>query len=156
MRISVGSDDTGPLPEWVVEDLRARGHEVLCRGDLAGAHEEYVDVAEAVARDVAENRADEGVVMCWTGTGVTIAANKVAGIRAALCQDAETARGARRWNHANVLALSMRAITPAVAREILDGWLQEQFGQDPVDRENVEKLAILDGRRAVKAGEIGL
>ncbi len=147
MRISVGADDTGPLPDSVLQKLRERGHDVLLHGDLAGPHAEYVDVAEQVARDVAEGRADEGVVMCWTGTGVSIAANKVPGVRAALCLDAETARGARRWNHANVLALSMRATSTPVAEEILDGWFSEPFGSDPADAENVAKLDRLDRRR---------
>lgn len=144
MRISIGADDQGPLPEAVVQRLRERGIEVLLHGDPAGQHEEYVDVAEEVARDVAEGRADEGIVMCWTGTGVSIAANKVPGIRAALCLDAETARGARRWNHANVLALSMRSTTPPIAQEILDAWFSEPYGADPVDHQNIEKLHRLD------------
>jgi RpiB/LacA/LacB family sugar-phosphate isomerase len=144
MRISMGADDRGPLPEVVLQTLRDAGHDVVVHGDPSGEHVEYVDVAEQVARDVAEGRADQGVVMCWTGTGVSIAANKVPGIRAALCQDAETARGARRWNHANVLALSMRATAEPVAREILSAWLSEPYGSDAVDRENVEKLDRLD------------
>ncbi len=82
--------------------------------------------------------------MCWTGTGVSIAANKVPGARAALCGDAETARGARRWNHANVLALSMRATAEPVAREILDAWLSEPYGADPVDRQNVDRIGELE------------
>lgn len=146
MRISVGADDTGALPNLVVGELRRQGHDVLLHGDPAGAHEEYVDVGAEVARDVAEGRADQGIVMCWTGTGVSIAANKVPGVRAALCQDAETARGARRWNHANVLALSMRATSEPLAREILAAWFAEPYGGDPVDHANVERLRQLDER----------
>ena len=144
MRFSIGADDEGTLPELVQSYLREKGHEVAVHGDPAGAHLEYVDVAEKVARDVSEGRADQGVVMCWTGTGVSIAANKVPGVRAALCGDAETARGARRWNHANVLALSMRATAEPVAREILDAWLSEPYGDDPVDHQNVERLRKLE------------
>lgn len=117
---------------------------MLAHGDVAGPHQEYVDVAEQVARDVAEGRAEQGIVMCWTGTGVSIAANKIPGVRAALCLDAETARGARRWNHANVLALSMRSTSEQVAREILHAWFDEPYGADAVDYENVAKLERLD------------
>lgn len=147
MRISLGADDTGPLPEFVATRLRELGHDVLLRGDPAGQHEEYVEVARQVTSDVVEGRAAEGIVMCWTGTGVSIAANKVPGIRAALCVDAETARGARRWNHANVLALSMRTTSEPLAREILDAWLAEPFGQEPSDEENVAQLEQLDRAR---------
>jgi ribose 5-phosphate isomerase B len=142
VRIAVGADDEGALPGAVVSRLRELGHDVLVRQTR-----EYVDVAEEVARDVTEGRADEGVVMCWTGTGVSIAANKIPGVRAALCGDAETARGARRWNHANVLALSMRTTNEALAREILDAWLTEPFGAEEFDRRSVAKLVALDGSR---------
>jgi RpiB/LacA/LacB family sugar-phosphate isomerase len=144
MRISIGADDQGPLARFVLHELVSLGHELIVHGDLTGTHEEYVDVAEAVARDIAEGRADEGVLMCWTGTGVSIAANKVPGVRAALCGDAETARGARRWNHANVLALSMRTVSEPLGREIVSAWLEEPFGETSVDTENVAKLRKLD------------
>ncbi len=144
VRISIGADDKGALTETVVRLVRERGHEPILHGDLAGPHEEYVDVAERVARDVTDGRADEGIVMCWTGTGVSIAANKVPGVRAALCGDAQTARGARRWNHANVLALSMRATSPALGAEILEGWFSEPYGADAVDVENVAKIERLE------------
>jgi ribose 5-phosphate isomerase B len=147
VRISVGADDRGPLPDFVVRSLAEQGFDLTLHGDPAGTHDEYVVVAERVARDVAEGRADEGIVMCWTGTGVSIAANKVPGVRAALCQDAETARGARRWNHANVLALSMRATSEPLAREILEAWFDEPFGLAPADLENVEMLQRLDERQ---------
>ena len=148
VRISVGADDKGALPDLVVNKLCQMGHDVLVHGDPSGTHVEYVEVAEQVARDVAEGRADEGIVMCWTGTGVSIAANKVPGVRAALCQDAETARGARRWNHANVLALSMRATSEPMAQEILDAWFSQPFGADPIDHQNVAKLQRLDQARS--------
>jgi ribose 5-phosphate isomerase B len=89
---------------------------------------------------VAGGRADQAVVACWTGTGASIAANKVPGIRAALCLDAETARGARKWNDANVLALSLRATSEAVLEEILDGWFEGAPSADPEDRANVKHV----------------
>jgi ribose 5-phosphate isomerase B len=96
---------------------------------------------------VAEGQAEQGIVCCWTGTGASIAANKVTGVRAALCADAETARGARTWNDANVLALSLRATSEAVLGEILDGWFATEASGDPEDRANVEHVGELDGRR---------
>jgi ribose 5-phosphate isomerase B len=123
MRIAVGSDERLEVTDVVVAELERRGHEVRLFGPLAGDAETWPDVARQVAEEVATGRCDEGVLFCWTGTGVSIAANKVPGIRAALCADAETARGARIWNHANVLVMSLRLTTPAVAKEILDAWL---------------------------------
>lgn len=146
MRICVGADETTHLTDLLVEELRRRGHEVTVWGPLAGDPLPWVDVARQVAERVAAGDADQGVLACWTGTGVTMAANKVAGVRAALCHDAETARGARAWNDANVLCLSLRATSEAVAREILDAW----FGTaeiDPTEAENIARLRALDEGR---------
>ena len=93
-----------------------------------------------LARDVAEGAADQGIVCCWTGTGASIAANKVPGVRAALCGDAETARGARRWNDANVLALSLRSTSQPVLEEILDAWFAGEPSVDASDAANVRHL----------------
>src|SRR6476469_9144785 len=123
MRIAVAADERTGVAELVAEALRARGHEPLLHGALAdGDREDWAWCSEAAARDVAEGRAEQGVVCCWTGTGASIAANKVAGVRAALCADAPTAEGARRWNDANVLALSLRTTSRAELGEILDAW----------------------------------
>ncbi len=123
VRIALGSDDRGPLPDAVDAFLHALGHEVERFGALRdGQDEAWTSVGRAVAEAVARGSCTFGIVCCWTGTGVSIAANKVAGVRAALCGDAATAAGARTWNDANVLALSMRATTPAVAEEILEAW----------------------------------
>jgi ribose 5-phosphate isomerase B len=125
MRISVAADERTGVADAVVEELRRRGHEPLLHGALnEEERDDWAWASEAAARDVAEGRADQAVVCCWTGTGASIAANKIQGVRAALCADAETARGARRWNDANVLALSLRATSPAVLEEILDGWFE--------------------------------
>jgi ribose 5-phosphate isomerase B len=124
MRIAVGSDEAGAAPDAVIDELRKRGHEVIARGPLAGEAARWADVARDVAARVASGEADQGVLFCWTGTGVSIAANKLPGVRAALCGDAETARGARAWNDANVLCLSLRTATPALAREIVAAWLE--------------------------------
>jgi ribose 5-phosphate isomerase B len=132
MKLIVGSDERTHMTDTLVEDLRQRGHEVALIGPLAGEALQWPEVGRAVGEAVAAGRAEQGIVCCWTGTGVSIAANKVPGIRAALCTDAETARGARRWNHANVLALSLRLTSEIVAREILDAWFSapKEAGDD--------------------------
>lgn len=142
MRLIVGSDDTGEAPEALIAYLRERGHDVRVVGPLAGQPMRWADVAHTVAETVARGEADQGVLFCWTGTGVSIAANKVPGIRAALCADAETARGARRWNDANVLCLSLRTTNPALAREIAEAWLTEQ-DIDPEERPQIERIERL-------------
>ncbi len=141
MRISVAADELTGVADAVLDELRRRGHEPLAHGALAaGERDDWAWASEAAARDVADGRADQAVVCCWTGTGASIAANKVPGVRAALCADAETARGARRWNDANVLALSLRTTSPALLGEILDGWFEAAPSDDADDRANVEHL----------------
>ena len=141
MKVSVAADERTGVAEAVVEELRKRGHEPIVHGALSDAErDDWAWASEATARDVAEGRAEQGIVACWTGTGASIAANKVRGVRAALCADPETARGARRWNDANVLALSLRSTSEAVLGEILDGWFEEGPSEDPDDRANVEHL----------------
>jgi ribose 5-phosphate isomerase B len=146
MRIAVAADERTGVADAVVDELRARGHEVLVHGALNDAErDDWAWCSEAAARDVAEGRADQAVVCCWTGTGASIAANKVAGVRAALCADAATAEGARRWNDANVLALSLRLTSAAVVGEILDAWFAAEPSDDEGDRANIRHVADLDG-----------
>lgn len=129
----------------VVEELRARGHEPVVHGALAdGERDDWAWASEAAARDVAEGRADQAVVCCWTGTGASIAANKVKGVRAALCGDAQTAKGARRWNDANVLALSLRMTSEAELKEILDAWFTGEPSGERTDVANVEHLGEIE------------
>jgi len=146
MRVSVSADERVGIADAVVEELRKRGHEPIPHGALNDSErDDWAWASESAARDVAEGRAEQGIVCCWTGTGASIAANKVAGIRAALCVDAQTAEGARRWNDANVLALSLRATSEAELGEILDAWFSAEPSADRSDRSNVEHLAELDG-----------
>lgn len=146
MRIAVASDERTGVADAVVAELRRRGHEPVLHGALAeGGRADWAWASEAAARDVAEGRADQAVVCCWTGTGASIAANKVAGVRAALCGDAATAEGARRWNDANVLALSLRLTSEAALTEILDAWFAAEPSADADDLANVAHLAELDG-----------
>jgi ribose 5-phosphate isomerase B len=124
MKIAVVSDEPYAVNETVANELVRRGHEVVRFGSLAsGGEVPWAEAAQQAAEAVASGACDEGVFFCWTGTGISMAANKVPGIRAALCTDPETARGARIWNHANVLALSNRLTSDERAREILDAWL---------------------------------
>jgi ribose 5-phosphate isomerase B len=138
MRIAVAADELVGVAEAVVGELRRRGHEPVLHGALnQDERADWAWASEKAARAVADGDADQAVVCCWTGTGAAIAANKVAGVRAALCTDAETARGARRWNDANVLALSLRLTSAPLLTEILDGWFTSTPSDDPADRANI-------------------
>ncbi|MFI1577910.1 RpiB/LacA/LacB family sugar-phosphate isomerase [Embleya sp. NPDC020630] len=146
MRIAISADQIKGCGLYLADELRKRGHEVLPFGAFDPAHkpefaDDWAPVSAAAAREVAAGRADQAIVCCWTGTGASIAANKVDGIRAALCSDAETAAGARRWNHANVLALSMRLTSGPVLMEILDAWFATAPSRDVADVLNVEHVA---------------
>src|SRR5436305_12926208 len=141
MRISVAADERTGVAEAVVEELKRRGHEPLVNGALAeGERDDWAWASEAAAREVAVGAAEQGIVCCWTGTGASIAANKVPGVRAALCADAETARGARKWNDANVLALSLRTTSPALLEEILDAWFSAAPSEEPNDVANIRHV----------------
>lgn len=138
MKISVGADERNAIVDAVLGELQKAGYTVTYTGPLAGEIQPAPEncwpaVARRVAEDVARGRADEGILFCWTGTGVTIAANKVKGIRAALCADAQTARGARLWNNANLLCMSLRTTTPAIAQEILEAWFSTNYQPNPTD-----------------------
>ena len=141
MKIALGSDMSGELPEAVDRWLRGRGHEVVRYGALSsGQDAAWPAVARAVGESVVRGETALGVVCCWTGTGVSIAANKVPGVRAALCGDAATAGGAREWNDANVLCLSLRATSPAIAEEILTAWFAGSPTRDPSYRAMIEDV----------------
>ena len=141
--IAVGSDERTPLTDDVVASLEKRGLQVALFGALGESSPHWPDVAREVAHRVAQGDADQGLLFCWTGTGVSMAANKVPGARAALCSDAETACGARRWNDANVLCMSLRLTAPPVAQEIIDAWLGSEV--DESERHNIDKLKAIDG-----------
>lgn len=149
MRIAVSADEMVGVAGLLVQELERRGHEVIAHGVLAEEErDDWAWASEAAARDVAEGRAEQALVCCWTGTGASIAANKVSGVRAALCADAPTAEGARRWNDANALALSLRSTSEAGLSEILDAWFSSQPSNEPEDRANVERLAQIEGAQA--------
>lgn len=134
MRIAFGTDERTPLTDHVKATLAERGHDVV----VVGEDEPWPDVGRGVGEAVASGDADRGVVCCWTGTGVSMAANKVPGVRAALCTDPETAAGARRWNDANVLALGLRLTSAALADEMVDAFLAAEPEDD--EAPNIAKL----------------
>ena len=138
MKIAVGADDKTTLTDAVVADLTERGHELRLVGPPGGEAIEWAEVGRKVGELVADGDADTGVLFCWTGTGASIAANKVPGIRAALCTDAATAAGARTWNDANVLVMGLRLVSPDVAREMLDAWFDTEA--DPEEADNIARL----------------
>ena len=138
MRIALGSDESTTLTDAVRHDLEERGHDLVVVGPPAGESIEWAEVGQRVGELVAGGDADTGVLFCWTGTGASIAANKVAGVRAALCTDRATASGARRWNDANVLVMGLRLTSPEVAREMLDAWFETGF--DTGEAANVARL----------------
>jgi ribose 5-phosphate isomerase B len=144
MKIAVASDEKTALTDFVLEDLKARGHEVIPLGPLAGENLPWTLASEKLAETVVNQEADEGVLFCYTGTGASMAANKVPGIRAALCGDAQTARGARWWNDANVLVMSLRATSPDVAKEILDAWYSEAVRE--AERPIIAQLQEIEAR----------
>src|SRR6202140_3290647 len=134
MRVAFATDERTGLSDLIKGELTAAGHEVCVVGEGIA----WPDAGRGVGEEVASGRAERGVVCCWTGTGVSIAANKVAGVRAALCTDAETARGARRWNDANVLALGLRLTSDAVGCEILEAFLSTDA--DESERDNIGRV----------------
>lgn len=146
MRIALSADELTGIASAIPEELRRRGHEPVLHGAYAPDRErpDWAWASEAAARDVAEGRAEQAIVACWTGTGASIAANKVSGIRAALCADAATASGARRWNDANVLALSLRATSQAELGEILDAWFAGGASDEGDDLQNIAHLADIE------------
>jgi ribose 5-phosphate isomerase B len=130
VRIAFCSDEPYPVHEVIRAELERRGHVPVPFGAIASGREEpWAEVAERAAQAVSSGDCDEGVLLCWSGTGISMAANKVAGVRAALCTDAATAAAARVWNHANVLCLSNRLLSADVAREILAAWFETAPGE---------------------------
>jgi ribose 5-phosphate isomerase B len=133
MNVAFGSDEYTALTDAVRADLEARGHRVVAVGDG-----EWAAVGRAVGALVADGACATGVLFCWTGTGASIAANKVAGVRAALCTDAATAAGARKWNDANILVMGLRLTSPELAHEMLDAWFAGE--PDPNEAANIARL----------------
>jgi ribose 5-phosphate isomerase B len=146
MKIAVAADERVGVAEALLKELRDRGHDPMPHGALSDDERaDWAWASEAAARDLADGRAELAIVCCWTGTGAAMAANKVNGVRAALCLDAQTADGARKWNDANVLALSLRATSEPELKEILDAWFEGEPSSDAEDAANVQHLSEMEG-----------
>jgi ribose 5-phosphate isomerase B len=150
MKLAVSTDERTHLVDTIIEELQKRGHEVEYFGPEPGKEADWPDVTLQAVEQVADGQADEAIVMCWTGTGCTLAANKVPGIRAALCHDAETAKGARIWNHANVLGLSLRATPEAVAKEILNAWFDTPYSDDEWNKRQMQQIKEIEKKYSEK------
>jgi ribose 5-phosphate isomerase B len=135
MRVAFASDDENDTTRAVLSSLTEAGHEIIRPESPAG----WPDLGRFVGQAVVDGRADYGVVMCWTGTGTAIAANKVPGVRAALAWDPWIARGARLWNDANVLAMSLKRLAPDVAVEVLQAFL-DTSEPDPEEADNIAAI----------------
>lgn len=146
MRLAVGSDEKTHLTDVVIRRLKEAGHSLDLYGPLAEDEHDWPQVAQLVAESVAGGSAEEGILFCWTGTGVSIVANKVPGIRAALCDDAGTARGARLWNNANVLCLSLRRVSEVLADEILEEWFGTKYQPNPQDDACLAQIERLEAK----------
>lgn len=146
MKIILSSDEYGELIPAIQKAAERAGHECTYVGPGPGEEKDWPVVTSGAVARVASGEFDEGIVICWTGTGATIAANKVKGIRAALCGDAETARGARVWNHANVLALSMRKTSLPLAREILQSWFETPYSSDDWNLKQIQSISDLESK----------
>ncbi|MDA1329583.1 MAG: RpiB/LacA/LacB family sugar-phosphate isomerase [Chloroflexi bacterium] len=152
MKVSFGADERLPVIEAAKSHLEEMGHAVIWHGPAPGQTDPWPEIASQVARDLTSSRADQGILFCWTGTGVSMAANKVPGVRAALCVDAEAARGARLWNNANVLCMSLRLATETIAREILEMWFATNYKPNPIDDACLAQIEELD-RARMEAGK---
>lgn len=147
MKIAIGADERLTVVEAALEYLGERGDEVSWFGPKTGKTDPWPQIARQVGEKVAEGEAEEGILFCWTGTGVSIAANKVPGVRAALCVDAETARGARLWNNANVLCLSLRLTSEILLEEILEAWFETEYEPNETDEACLLMIDEMDDTR---------
>lgn len=149
MKIAVATDEQVGIARSLVFSLEKRGLEPVLHGALVDKeHDNWAWTSEEAARDVAEGRADQAIICCWTGTGAAIAANKIAGVRAALCLDAETSKGARLWNDANALVLSLRNTSEGEMEEILDAWFNTKASSEEGHRANIEHIEELDANKS--------
>ncbi len=149
MKVVISSDEYSPLIDLIVKEAQRKGHEALYFGPAKDEKSvDWPEVTLQAIQHIKMGKADEGIVLCWTGTGCTLIANKVSGIRAALCVDAETAKGARTWNHANVLGLSLRLTSPALLQEILIAWFETPFSTDEWNLLQLERVKQLETERS--------
>ena len=141
MRIAYAADDENDTTQAVLDFLSGQGHELV----TVATSDQWPEIGAAVGEAVVDGSADYGVVMCWTGTGTAMAANKVPGVRAALAWDPWIARGARLWNDANVLAMSLKRLAPDVAVEVAQAFLDAPE-PDADEADNIAQLAAIEKR----------
>ncbi len=152
MKIAVSSDEYYPIINSLLEELKKRGHEIHYCGPQNEKDQamDWPEVTVEAVEKVRDGRSDEAIILCWTGTGCSIVANKMEGIRAALCSDAETAKGAKKYNHANVLALSLRLLSAGLLKEILDAWFETPYGDDDWNELQVKRLKEIEAKEKKK------
>lgn len=150
MNLALGADERLHIVDTVLNILEQREHSVSCYLPNQGETLPWPQIAKQVSKAVISGEADEGILLCWTGTGVSMAANKIRGIRAALCADAETARGAKLWNNANILCLSMRSTSGQVAKEIIESWFDTQYIPNQTDEACLAMIEDLDNARKIR------
>lgn len=143
MKIAVGSDEKTKTTDFVVEYLKKQGHEVKLFGALMRPKAVWSVVAQEVAEAVKDREVEEGILMCWTGTGVAMAANKVPGIRAVTVAEPKTTEGARKWDQANILCFSC-FLNKRVVKKILDAWFSTPYSQDKEDLEGIKRLVEIE------------
>lgn len=143
----MGSDGKSAATAFAIQYLKEKDFEVHLYGALVQKKVLWPNVALEVAQKLSGGAVDEAILFCWTGTGVCLVANKVPGIRAVLCSDAETAKGAKYWDHANLLCLSLRTLSEAMTKEILDAWFAGEFSQEKEDLECIEIIKRLEKHR---------
>ncbi len=145
MKIAISSDEYYPIIDQLIHEVKQRGHEVIYFGPLKDQKpQDWPEVTLKAVEQIKSGKAKEAIVLCWTGTGCTLIANKIAGIRAALCADGETAQGARKWNHANVLGLSLRTTTLDSLKEILNDWFETPYTTDEWNLLQMKRVAEVE------------
>ncbi len=149
MKIAISTDEYYPIIQTLVKEVKKRGHEVIYFGPQKDDQpQDWTSITLKSMKTLQTGKADEAIALCWTETGCTLIANKCFGIRAALCIDGETAKGARTWNHANVLGLSLRLTTPELLREILDAWFSTPFSVDSWNLSQIEAIQKVESDEA--------
>lgn len=138
MKLIVASDEKTDLTKSVIQHLQKQGHQVILMGDLLKKNDKWAQIGFDAAQKVANGEVNQAILFCWSGTGICMAANRIKDARAALCWDAETARLARKWDNANILCLSLRFTSEAIAKEILDAWFSTKFDEEGLNE--VHKL----------------
>jgi ribose 5-phosphate isomerase B len=149
MRVALGADHAGfPLKQELAEALRGQGHQVLDLGTTSCDPVDYPDFAEAVGVAVVEGRAERGIVVCGSGVGAGVAANKIPGVRAGLCHDTYSARQGVEHDDVNVLVMGARVIGSAVAKELVQAFLAARFSHDERHERRLAKVRALEARFA--------